>query len=30
MDTVLREIAAGKLTAETDFSMLAEEDDDDE
>ena len=30
MDTVLREIAEGKLTAETDFSMMADEDEDDE
>lgn len=29
-DIVLREIAEGKLTAETDFSQLAEDDDEDE
>ena len=30
LDTVLREIAEGKLTAETDFSAMAEDGDEDE
>lgn len=30
VDTVLREIAEGKLTAETDFSAMIEDDDDDQ
>ena len=30
MDTVLREIAAGKLKAETDFSLLVDDEGDDE